>query len=152
MVVGLVTALALGLAGWPVGGGLATQAAAQTRAHVSYTELFDPPLPDPDLTVGLDGRSWRKPGLVRAIPAGDVVIGVTRKVEDDTLWIRVRNPSLPPDAPDAPGVHGAGHAHRSIAHRLGYAFGPRARMACGWDGGYYACELELPLATGRRTP
>ncbi len=39
--------------------------------------------------MGLDGRSWRKPGLVRAIPAGDVVIGVTRKVEDDTLWSTV---------------------------------------------------------------
>ena len=34
----------------------------------------------------------------------------------------------------------------------GITFGPRARMACGWDAGYYGCELELPLATGRRTP
>ncbi|GGJ97667.1 hypothetical protein [Luteimonas terricola] len=49
-------------------------------------------------------------------------------------------------------MHAAGHAQRSIAHRPGYAFGPRTRMACGWDAGYYACGLELSLATLRRTP
>ena len=42
-------------------------------------------------------------------------------------------------------VHGAGHAQRSIGHRLGYAFGPRARMTTGWEAGYYGCELRLPL-------
>src|SRR5690606_33016660 len=55
--------------------------------------------------------------------------GITLVADDDMLRIIVRNPSLPPDAP---GVHGAGHAQRSIVHRLGYAFGPRARMTCGW--------------------
>lgn len=48
--------------------------------------------------------------------------------------------------------HAGADAQRSIGHGPGYAFGPRARMACGWDAGYHACELELPLATGRRTP
>lgn len=88
---------------------------------------------------------------ISRLPEGGCV-QISLQVEDDRLRIRVRNPSLAPDAPAAPGVHGAGHAQRSIAHRLGYAFGPRARMACGWDAGYYACELDLPLGSGRRTP
>src|SRR5690606_6871092 len=86
-------------------------------------------------------------GISRLPEGGTVEIAI--EAGNDRLRLKVRNPSLPPDAP---GVHGAGHAQRSIAHRLGYAFGPRARMACGWDAGYYACELELPLATGRSTP
>ncbi|MGY0612774.1 MULTISPECIES: sensor histidine kinase [unclassified Luteimonas] len=91
---------------------------------------------------------------ISRLPEGGTV-GITLAADDDMLRISVRNPSLPPDAP---GVHGAGHAQRSIVHRLGYAFGPRARMTCGWDAGYYACELQLPLgelslgAGGRRTP
>ena len=86
-------------------------------------------------------------GISRLPDGGTVQIAL--EAGADSLRLTVRNPSLPPEAP---GVQGAGHAQRSIAHRLGYAFGPRARMACGWDAGYYACELDLPLATGRRTP
>ena len=40
---------------------------------------------------------------------------------------------------------GAGHAQRSIAHRLAWRFGPRARVTAGWSDGYYACEVTLPL-------
>ena len=87
---------------------------------------------------------------VSRLPEGGTV-EISLAADADALRISVRNPSLPPGAPAVPGEHGAGHAQRSIAHRLGYAFGPRARMACGWDAGYYACELELPLGSGRRT-
>ncbi|MGY1458462.1 MULTISPECIES: sensor histidine kinase [unclassified Luteimonas] len=87
--------------------------------------------------------------LAEEVGLAERYLGIEQLRLGDRLRLKVRNPSLPSDAP---GVHGAGHAQRSIAHRLGYAFGPRARMACGWDAGYYACELELPLATGRRTP
>ncbi len=61
-----------------------------------------------------------------------------------TLHIVVRNPALPPDGQLQ--AQGAGHAQRSIAHRLGYAFGPKARMTYGWDDGYYACNIHLPVA------
>lgn len=59
----------------------------------------------------------------------------------------VANPSLPPQDSDAQraDVLDAGHAQRSIAHRIGYAFGPRAKMASAWREGYYRCELDLPL-------
>src|SRR5690606_41587793 len=92
-------------------------------------------------------RSSDLQGISR-LPDGRTV-QIALEAGADSLRLTVRNPSLPPEAP---GVQGAGHAQRSIAHRLGYAFGPRARMACGWDAGYYACELQLPLAPGRRTP
>ena len=87
---------------------------------------------------------------ISRLPEGGTV-EIILEADGEVLRLGVRNPSLPPESPGAPGVHGAGHAQRSIAHRIGYAFGPRARMACGWDAGYYACELELPLGSGRRT-
>ncbi|MFP3813487.1 hypothetical protein, partial [Bacillus sp. SIMBA_005] len=58
------------------------------------------------------------------------------------LAIGVSNPSL---APDTAPAQGAGHAQRSIAQRLGFAFGPRARMRYGWSDGRYACTIELPV-------
>ncbi|WP_425603247.1 sensor histidine kinase [Luteimonas endophytica] len=79
-------------------------------------------------------------GISRLPQGGRIEIGLAATA--DRLLLRVRNPSLPPQAD---GPHGAGHAQRSIGHRLVYAFGPRARMTCGWNGGYYACEIELPL-------
>jgi len=83
-----------------------------------------------------------------------VLHGVSRLPEGGTIRIElvagpkrlrivVANPSLPPTGEAS--VQGAGHAQRSIAHRLGYAFGPRARMASSWHEGYYRCELDLPL-------
>ncbi len=85
-------------------------------------------------------------GVSRLPDGGTVHIELLANAE--VLLLRVRNPSLPPEAP---GVHGAGHAQRSIGHRLGYAFGPRARMTSGYAAGYYDCELSLPLTPGRRT-
>ena len=83
-------------------------------------------------------------GISRLPQGGTIAIAIA--VERGMLAIRVRNPSL---APDKGGVHGAGHALRSIGHRLGYAFGPGARMTAGWDEGYYASEILLPLDGGR---
>ena len=83
---------------------------------------------------------------ISRLPAGGTV-SIDLQLQGTLLVLRVRNPSLPPEAA---GVHGAGHAQRSIGHRLGYAFGPQARMTSGWSEGYYACELSLPLAPGTR--
>ncbi|TWT22632.1 sensor histidine kinase [Luteimonas marina] len=79
-------------------------------------------------------------GISRLPQGGTVEIEVA--ADPDWLRLQVRNPSLPPDQA---GVHGAGHAQRSIGHRLGYMFGPRARMVSRWHDGYYACEIALPL-------
>ncbi|MCD9029375.1 sensor histidine kinase [Luteimonas sp. BDR2-5] len=74
-------------------------------------------------------------------------IDVSLDATPETLRIVIRNPSLAPGAqPVPPRAQGAGHAQRSIAQRLGYAFGPRARMTYGWDDGYYACNIHLPVA------
>ena len=84
-------------------------------------------------------------GISRLPEGGTITIELT--AAGDRLRIVVGNPSLPPPAAGAAALdmHGAGHAQRSIAHRLGYAFGPRARMASAWRDGYYRCELDLPL-------
>jgi two-component system sensor histidine kinase AlgZ len=83
-------------------------------------------------------------GISRLPEGGKVVVDLARA--GDMLVLRVVNPSLPPESG---GVHGAGHAQRNIAHRLGFAFGPRARMTFGWSEGYYAVEISLPLEPGR---
>ncbi|WP_202839279.1 sensor histidine kinase [Luteimonas saliphila] len=83
-------------------------------------------------------------GISRLPRGGTIEIDIA--ADASSLTMRVRNPSLPPEQI---GVHGAGHAQRSIGHRLGYMFGPRARMVSGWNDGYYACEIKLPL---ERTP
>jgi two-component system sensor histidine kinase AlgZ len=79
-------------------------------------------------------------GISRLPEGGTIEIDLAES--DDLLRMRVRNPALPPRERD--GGAGAGHAQRSIGHRLAYAFGPRARMAAGWEDGYYQCELRIP--------
>jgi two-component system, LytTR family, sensor histidine kinase AlgZ len=63
----------------------------------------------------------------------------------DGRWLQVdvANPAPPPRAGDDGA--GARHARRSIGHRLAYAFGPEARMAGAWDGGYYRAGFRVPL-------
>ncbi len=74
-------------------------------------------------------------------------IDVSLDATPEMLRIVIRNPSLAPDAQPLPArARGAGHAQRSIAQRLGYTFGPRTRMTYGWDDGYYACNIHLPVA------
>ncbi len=87
---------------------------------------------------------------VSRLPQGGT-IRIELAATDGRLRVMIGNPSLPPPHAGAEpggvqaGVQGAGHAQRSIAHRLGYAFGPRARMVSAWREGYYRCELDLPL-------
>ena len=83
-------------------------------------------------------------GISRLQQGGTIEISVV--AGDGGLVLRVRNPSL---QPGQDGVHGAGHAQRSIGHRLAYMFGPRARMVSAWREGYYDCEIVLPLDRSR---
>jgi len=78
-------------------------------------------------------------GISRLAEGGTIEIDLS--ADDGLLRIVVRNPSPPPREFDASGT---GHAQRSIGHRLAYAFGARARMAAGWEDGYYRCELRIP--------
>ena len=82
-------------------------------------------------------------GVSRLPEGGTVAIALWTDAQ--SLHLRVRNPA-PPQDPSLASLHrGAGHAQRSIAHRLAWRFGPRARVTAGWSDGYYACEVTLPL-------
>jgi len=85
-------------------------------------------------------------GISRLPQGGTVSIALS--CADDTLRIGIVNPAPPPSAQPGPVVPGAGHAQASIAHRLGFRFGPRAKMTARWSEGYYACEIALPLKRG----
>jgi two-component system sensor histidine kinase AlgZ len=102
-------------------------------------------LPMPRLTLQPLLENAVLHGISRLPEGGSVEIDLA--ADDHLLTVRVRNPSLPP-ATSA--LHGAGHAQHSIGHRLGYAFGPSARMTAGWDAGYYECTLRLPFGDERR--
>ncbi|MCC8362909.1 histidine kinase [Lysobacter sp. A6] len=88
---------------------------------------------------------------VSRLPAGGT-IDIELSVRPDGLHLSVHNPAPPPrerdtmvDARATEGRGGTGHAQRSIAHRLAYAFGPRARVQGRWHEGYYLAELRIPL-------
>ena len=83
-------------------------------------------------------------GISRLPEGGKVSIRLWR--QGDCLHLRVANPAPGPGAAASPLQRGAGHAQRSIAHRLAWRFGPQARVTAGWSDGYYACEVMLPLA------
>ncbi|KAF1697190.1 histidine kinase [Pseudoxanthomonas koreensis] len=84
-------------------------------------------------------------GISRLPEGGAVAIALWS--DGGQLHLRVRNPAPPPQDAGLGSLHrGAGHAQRSIAHRLAWRFGPRARVTAGWSDGYYACEVTLPLA------
>jgi len=80
------------------------------------------------------------------LPQGGVVT-IALRMDDDCLHLTVGNPAPPPA--EGTDRNGAGHAQRSIGLRLAHAFGGRARMAAGWDAGYYRCELQVPVAGSR---
>jgi two-component system sensor histidine kinase AlgZ len=87
---------------------------------------------------------------VSRLPAGGT-IDIELSVRADGLHLSVHNPAPPPRERDmaeprgTQGRGGTGHAQRSIAHRLAYAFGPRARVQGRWHEGYYLAELRIPL-------
>ncbi len=81
---------------------------------------------------------------VSRLPQGGTV-EIDLQVRERRLHLRIRNPAPSPEAAAAPVNPGTGHAQRSILHRLGYAFGPSARMTSAWREGYYVCEIDLPL-------
>ena len=83
---------------------------------------------------------------ISKLPRGGLV-EIDLEATPSRLKVRVRNPSPEPGQEGS----GAGHARRSIGHRLAYAFGPKARMTGGWADGYYVCELDLPLEGARGT-
>ena len=82
-------------------------------------------------------------GIARLPQGGTITLSLS--ADPDWLRIMVGNPA-PEPATGVPREGGARHAQRSIADRLRYAFGPRARMVTGWHAGYYRCELALPLS------
>ncbi len=102
-------------------------------------------LPLPRLTLQPLVENAVLHGISRLPEGGTVAVALWQ--EGATLRLRVRNPAPPPDQAGLSLHRGAGHAQRSIAHRLAWRFGPQARVTTGWDGGYYACEVTLPLPT-----
>jgi two-component system sensor histidine kinase AlgZ len=81
-------------------------------------------------------------GIGRLPQGGEIRIAL--RIEADCLHLTVGNPAPPPA--EGTDRSGAGHAQRSIGLRLAHAFGGRARMAAGWNAGYYRCELQVPVA------
>ncbi|MFT4197581.1 MAG: histidine kinase [Pseudoxanthomonas sp.] len=86
-------------------------------------------------------------GVSRLAEGGTIEIEL--RADEDLLHLHLRNPAPAPGAAQTPLAAGAGHAQRSIAHRLGYRFGPRARVTGLWAQGYYDCEVTLPLRGGQ---
>ncbi|WP_125075777.1 histidine kinase [Pseudoxanthomonas sp. SGT-18] len=81
---------------------------------------------------------------ISRLPGGGKV-SIRLWCQGQCLYLRVGNPAPGPEAQSLPLQRGAGHAQRSIAHRLAWRFGPEARVTAGWADGYYACEVTLPL-------
>ena len=101
-------------------------------------------LPLPRLTLQPLVENAILHGISRLPEGGTVEIALWS--EAGRLHLRVRNPAPSPQDPGLGSLHrGAGHAQLSIGHRLAWRFGPRARVTAGWNGGYYACEVTLPL-------
>jgi two-component system sensor histidine kinase AlgZ len=96
-------------------------------------------------------------GISRLPGGGEIEIELGQV--GDELAISLRNPAPAPREGDILPTLGSGsvqagnrHAQFSIAQRLRYAYGPRARMAAAWNEGYYQVDLRLPVTTGRLAP
>jgi two-component system sensor histidine kinase AlgZ len=93
-------------------------------------------------------------GISRLSGGGEIEIELAQV--GDELAICIRNPAPAPREGDVLPTLGNGtlpagnrHAQFSIAQRLRYAYGPRARMTGAWNEGYYRADLKLPVITGR---
>lgn len=113
------------------------------QVHWDKREPLPWQLPLPRLTLQPLVENAVLHGISRLPQGGTVTIALWSEAQ--VLHLRVRNPAPPPDAAGAPLYRGSGHAQRSIAHRLAWRFGPQARVTAGWDDGYYACEVVVPL-------
>ncbi|RYF31254.1 MAG: sensor histidine kinase, partial [Comamonadaceae bacterium] len=81
---------------------------------------------------------------ISRLPEGGCVT-ISARVEGEMLRLSVRNPAVSPDAPSLVLHKGTGHAQRSIAYRLEYMFGRRAKLVGQWQDGLYTCEMAVPL-------
>ncbi|MFT4255946.1 MAG: histidine kinase [Pseudoxanthomonas sp.] len=82
-------------------------------------------------------------GISRLPEGGTVTIEL--QADAGELRIHIDNPAPATQPQVAILQSGAGHAQRSIAWRLSYAFGPRARIESKWEAGHYRCRIALPL-------
>jgi two-component system sensor histidine kinase AlgZ len=98
-------------------------------------------------------------GISRLPGGGEIEVELAQV--GDELAICMRNPAPAPregdilptlDASNDAARSGNRHAQFSIAQRLRYAYGPRARMAGGWNEGYYQVDLRLPVTTDSPGP
>lgn len=96
-------------------------------------------------------------GISRLPGGGEIEIELAQVGNE--LAIFLRNPAPPPREGDilptlgsGPAPPGNRHAQFSIAQRLRYAYGPRARMTAAWREGYYQVELRLPVPAGDPDP
>lgn len=69
-------------------------------------------------------------------------LSIDMRTQAGQLVIIIGNP-YPPNRRANPGNR---HAQSSVAQRLAYAFGERAKMTVSASEGYYSCELRIPLA------
>lgn len=115
------------------------------RVHWRRDEPLPWSLPMPRLVLQPLLENAVLHGISRLPAGGDVEI-VLRQ-DGDALEVAVRNPAPPPREQDHFGG-GAGHAQGNVGQRLAYAFGKRARMTAGWDGGYYHAGFRVPLDGG----
>jgi len=81
---------------------------------------------------------------ISRLPAGGT-ISLSMRLQEQHLRIVVRNPAPDPASVQRQLHAGAGHAQRSIAHRLAWRFGPGARMTGAWADGYYECLITVPV-------
>jgi two-component system sensor histidine kinase AlgZ len=98
-------------------------------------------------------------GISRLPGGGEIEVELAQV--GDELAICIRNPAPTPregdilptlDASNDAARSGNRHAQFSIAQRLRYAYGPRARMAAAWNEGYYQVDLRLPVTTASPGP